>query len=127
MNNSYLSQFQQDNNTSALWSTLNSSANGVVLLNGSAEVETTLLPPSASTQAFLKFFIRRGHPISHAIISDRPAGPPFADTYLDSFLDTQWPPSSSADDHLSRLANLLADALHRVISPIHESLMYAQM
>ncbi|KAM7536033.1 hypothetical protein Aperf_G00000089753 [Anoplocephala perfoliata] len=114
----------QENITSALWNTLNTSANGVVLLNGSEAVETTLLPPSASSQAFLKFFIRRGHPISHTIISDRPAGPPFADTYLDSFLDAQWPPSPSADDHLGRLADLLADALHREIvqdsSPIPE-------
>lgn len=106
--------FHQEAATSALWRTLNSSANGVILLNGSSSVETPLLPPSASSQALLNFFIHREHPISHTIISDRPAGPPFADYFFDSFLDVQWPAQNASDEYLNRLANLLADALHRV-------------
>nr|CDS29683.2 Nicastrin [Hymenolepis microstoma] len=116
--------FHKEEATSALWRTLNASANEVILLNGSSSVETTILPPSASLQAMLRFFIHREHPISHTIISDRPAGPPFADYFLDSFLDTQWPAQNASDDYLNRLANLLADALHRLIvedaSPISE-------
>ncbi|VDL57847.1 unnamed protein product [Hymenolepis diminuta] len=116
--------FHQEDSTSALWRTLNTSANGVILLNGSSYVETPLLPPSASSQALLKFFIHRKHPISHTIISDRPAGPPFADYFFDSFLDVQWPAQNASDEYLNRLANLLADALHRLIvqdaSPIPE-------
>ncbi|VDN99315.1 unnamed protein product [Rodentolepis nana] len=108
--------FHQEEATSSLWRTLNASANGgVILLNGSSSVETTILPPSASLQALLRFFINRKLPISHTIISDRPAGPPFADYFLDSFLDTQWPARNASDDYLNRLANLLADALHRLV------------
>lgn len=58
--------------------------------------------------------MRNGRPLSHTVIADRPAFPPFADTFIDSFLDTRWPPSPVANDYLLRLANLLADVLHRV-------------
>ncbi|VDM33904.1 unnamed protein product [Hydatigera taeniaeformis] len=87
--------------------------NEVLFLNGSI-VSPTLLPPSSSTQPLLKYFMQNGRPLSHIIISDRPALPPFADTFVDSFLDTRWPPSPLANEHLLRLANLLADMLHRV-------------
>ncbi|KAL5109363.1 Nicastrin [Taenia crassiceps] len=110
---------QTENITSSIWRALNDSAGGqnntVRFLNGSI-VSPTLLPPSLSTQALLKYFIRNGRPLSHTVISDRPAVPPFADTFIDSFLDTRWPPSPAANEYLLRLANLLADVLHREIT-----------
>nr|CDS23988.1 Nicastrin [Echinococcus granulosus] len=118
---------QTENITSSIWRALNASADDqgstVRFLNGSL-VPPALLPPSLSTQALLKYFVRKGRPLSHIVISDRPATPPFADTFIDSFLDTRWPPSPTANEYLLRLANLLADALHREItedsSPIPE-------
>lgn len=109
-------ELQQQNATLALWKVLNDSANGGVvhLVNGSLSVGETLLPPTASLHYLLRHFLHRGHPVSHTVISDRPAGPPFADNFLDSFLDTHWPATVSSNEHLERLANLLADALHRV-------------
>ncbi|KAL5969707.1 Nicastrin [Taenia solium] len=111
---------QTENITSSIWRALNASADGqgnaVRFLNGSIS-SPTLLPPSLSTQALLKYFMRNGSPLSHTVISDRPAAPPFADTFVDSFLDTRWPPSPAANDYLLRLANLLADVLHRHLEP----------
>ncbi|EUB56634.1 hypothetical protein EGR_08495 [Echinococcus granulosus] len=111
---------QTENITSSIWRALNASADDqgstVRFLNGSL-VPPALLPPSLSTQALLKYFVRKGRPLSHIVISDRPATPPFADTFIDSFLDTRWPPSPTANEYLLRLANLLADALHRHLEP----------
>ncbi|VDK31772.1 unnamed protein product [Taenia asiatica] len=111
---------QTEDITSSIWRALNASADGqgnaVRFLNGSIS-SPTLLPPSLSTQALLKYFMRNGSPLSHTVISDRPAAPPFADTFIDSFLDTRWPPSPAANDYLLRLANLLADVLHRHLEP----------
>ncbi|VDD79627.1 unnamed protein product [Mesocestoides corti] len=113
--------FQTENVTSAIWKSLNDSAASqggqVVLLNGSVPgPEPMLLPPSVSTQALLTYYDMQGVPLSHTVISDRPGRSPYADEWIDSFLDKKWPPTPEAGEHLLQLANVLADALHRLIT-----------
>uniref|UniRef100_A0A5K3EI60 Nicastrin n=1 Tax=Mesocestoides corti TaxID=53468 RepID=A0A5K3EI60_MESCO len=112
---------QTENVTSAIWKSLNDSAASqggqVVLLNGSVPgPEPMLLPPSVSTQALLTYYDMQGVPLSHTVISDRPGRSPYADEWIDSFLDKKWPPTPEAGEHLLQLANVLADALHRLIT-----------